>query len=340
MEYSVRRTPKSKIEIEIVLSPQELKEYEEKALEVLRKNLSLEGFRPGNVPLEIARKELGESPVLEKAAKDAISESYVEVIGKENLDVIGEPEIMVKKFARENPFIFTVAVSIVPEVALPDYKKIAKQVERKNVAVQDQEIEDTLRWLQSNRKQEGEEKLPELDDEFAKSLGEFENMDGLRTSIRAGLTAEKETQEKERVRQEILNTIAKETKVEVPDVLIEQEKHLMLENTKQGTVQMFQITFEEYLKKINKSEEELLQSFRQEAEKRVKNSLILRAIIKKENIEASAQEVEEEVNKALQRYKTPQAAEKEIDLARLVRYMKSVIENEKTLRFLEEFVQK
>lgn len=124
--------------------------------------------------------------------------------------------------------------------------------------------------------------LPELNDEFAKGLGKFDNLDALKKNIKQGLILEKEQIEKQRVRQEILEKIGKKTKIKIPDVLIENEQKQMLENLKKMVSERLKISFQDYLKKLGKTEEEVIGSFLLESEKKVRNYLILREIGKKE----------------------------------------------------------
>lgn len=145
------------------------------------------------------------------------------------------------------------------------------------------------------------------------------------------LRLEKERMEKERVRQEILNRISEKAEMDVSGEFIEQEKNMMLNNLKQQVPQFFQISFEDYLQKLNKSEKELLDSLQPEAEKRVRGFLVLRAIAEKENIQVSQEEVEREQEKISKTYPDMQG----LDPSQLKDYTKLVMQNEKTLQMLE-----
>lgn len=151
----------------------------------------------------------------------------------------------------------------------------------------------------------------------------------------AKIKAEKEKIESQRVCQEILDKIAENLEVELPEVLIEAEKKRMLEGLK---VQVFQIlqfkNFEDYLAKINKTEKEIIDSFLPEAEKRIKNSLILKEIGKKEEIEVFESELEDEVSKVLKN-----SSRTDIDIERLKNYTREVMKNEKVFKFLESLAQ-
>ncbi len=151
----------------------------------------------------------------------------------------------------------------------------------------------------------------------------------------ARLKAEKERIESQRVCQEILDKIAENLEVELPEVLIEAEKKRMLESLKLQVFQIFQFkNFEDYLAKINKTEKEIIDSFLPEAEKRIKNFLILKEIGRKEKIEVSESEVENEMNKILKN-----SFETDIDLERLKNYTKEAIKSEKVFKFLESLAQ-
>ena len=145
---------------------------------------------------------------------------------------------------------------------------------------------------------------------------------------------EKEQIEREKLRQEILEKIAKESEMEIPEILIEEEKKRMLEEIKRQAPFVFQINFEDYLKKIGKNEKELFDSFLPDAEKRVKNLLILREIGKREIVEISKEEIEEELNKILRNYPETEKFDRE----RLKEYTEGVIKNEKTFQRLESFL--
>jgi len=151
------------------------------------------------------------------------------------------------------------------------------------------------------------------------------------------LKEQKERMEKERQRNEILEKIAENSRMEIPEILIEQEKKRMLENLKRGVSQVLRISFEDYLAKLNKTEKEMLDSFIQEAEKRIKTSLVLKEIGKREKIEVSPEEIETEIKKiSIER----PGIENQLAKEQLKEYTKEVLRNEKSFQLLENFLQK
>jgi trigger factor len=176
--------------------------------------------------------------------------------------------------------------------------------------------------------------FPEVNDQFVKSLGHFENLSGLKESLKEGFTLEKEREESQRVRQLILEKIAKNSKLEIPEVLIKEETDHMLEDLKQNVSQQLGATFTDYLNKTRKTEEDLLNSFLPEAKRRIENLLVLREISKKENVEVTEDEVKTETNKVLKNY----SGAAKLDPEKLKYYTEDVLKNEKTLQLLERLV--
>ena len=330
MTFSQKKLPKSQIAIEVQLESEELDKQKPKAIEVLTKDLRLEGFRPGHVPLSIAEKHLGEAAVLSEAARAAIQEAYLRIVQQENLDVIGEPEVQVLKLAPGNPLEFRVTVAVLSEVELPDYKKIAGLSTRKKVSVEKEEVNAALHWLKESRKTK-DGVTPEMDSQFVQGAGDFSDVASLRASIEEGLRHEKEIQEKDRLREEIIEEIAKQSNLEVPDVLVEREKQVLLSQLKLSVADMLKMSFEEYLQKAKKTEQEVIDSFALEAEQRVKRFLVVREVAKKEEIKPAQEEIEQETNNIIKHSK------KDLDLKRLREYTEGVLRHEKTLQFLEQF---
>ena len=176
--------------------------------------------------------------------------------------------------------------------------------------------------------------LPEISDEFAKEMGAFESLVALKSNIKEGLTIEKTEEEKQRKRGEILEKIAEKTETDIPNVLIEHEKTRAMEELKHK-IEHMKITFEDYLASIKQTEEALKETFQKEAEKRIKNFLVLRQLGKNENIEISDAEVEKEVSESIKKYSKEQLDK--IDINELKEYTKGVIMNEKIFQILENF---
>ena len=182
--------------------------------------------------------------------------------------------------------------------------------------------------------QEGQK--PELNDEFAKSLGEFKDLEALKENIKEGLRHEKEHKEKDLWRLEILKEIAKKSEAEIPKILLEAEKEKMLAELEQNLAQMG-LQFEKYLEDIKKTKDELKKEWNGKAEERVMAALILRQIAQKENLEVGEEDLEKEVSRFFSRFQSATAGESQIDKGRLKEYIKGSLLNEKAFQLLEDF---
>lgn len=180
-----------------------------------------------------------------------------------------------------------------------------------------------------------ERKVPELSDDFAKSLGQFSSLDALKKNIKEGLFKEKKQKEKEKIRIELIEKIAGESKMDIPDTLVEEELNKMIVELKQNVLGMG-MELEKYLEHIKKSVEDLKKEWRGQAQKRVRVGLVLKEIAKKEKIEPNEEEVEEKINVILQRFPNVEEAKKQIDLSALREYTKNIIKNEKVFELLEK----
>lgn len=347
MEFSTQKLSKSELEIQVTIPFSEFEPHVKRAAILISEETEIEGFRKGKAPYDIVKNKFGEHAIYERAAELAVRVTYPEILDKlvtsNELSAvnppIGRPEITITKLAPGNELQYKARVALLPEVKLPDYKSIAARVkkEKKEVSVSEEEVEKTLTWVRESRATgEGEErKVPELNDEFAKGLGDFPTVEALKSNVRDGLKSEKEEREKERIRVRILEEIAKNLKIEVPDVLVEAELEKMFEELKSGVGSMG-MKWEDYLTHIKKTPDELRSGWREDAVKRVRAGLVLREIAKCEKIEPTDAEIRERADRFLGQHKTEKDAEKSIDVESLREYTKGILRNEKVLELLEQ----
>lgn len=179
---------------------------------------------------------------------------------------------------------------------------------------------------------------PELNDEFAKSMGNFDDAEKLKKNISEGILLEKEKKEKDNLRTKIIEHIIKKCgSDELPDILIEAEKDRIIAEFKYN-VEGNGIKFEEYIAQLGKTEEALRKDWEEMARKRINNFLISYEIARKEDIKVPVEELEKETNRILANYKSPKQAEQEVDLEKLKANLYDMIMHEKVLQLLESIV--
>lgn len=125
------------------------KKYLERAAKALQENKPLKGFRPGTAPFEIVEKQYGGQTILEASIQEIVSESYYTALEKEELRVVGQPEIAITKQAFGNDVEFTATVSLLPEVTVADLSSVS--VKKQDVKTTDSEVNKALQDLQKMR---------------------------------------------------------------------------------------------------------------------------------------------------------------------------------------------
>ena len=368
--------------ITVTVEPEELKRFEDRAFESLRRDLELPGFRKGNVSVNVAQKAIPKETVFKEAVELAVAEKGTDAI-KDVLDrIVGQPDVKVTKAAPGNPLEFSVTVDMLPEIDVSDWRQMRIPINVK--AVTDEDVDAALEKLRASRIRsaavnraakegdmveidfetrikgvkieggegrnhpivigennfvpgfdkeiEGLEKdsektftlpfpsdwpnkqiagsdgefsvkvravkeriLPEADDTFAKSLGGFEDMDGLRKSITEGLDMEREQEARQKVRMDAVKKLGDKIKEHhIPEIVIEQEMGRIKEEMRMR-VEQYGMQFDEYLKQLGKDENDLSKDWRDGAVDRVRATLIIRAVASQEGIEAGEEEVKKRV---------------------------------------------
>ncbi|MEA2537277.1 MAG: trigger factor [Chloroflexota bacterium] len=146
-----------------------------------------------------------------------------------------------------------------------------------------------------------EKLLPELDDEFARSMGEFADVDALRTEIRRRLERNALDRARHGFADRIIEYAVANATVELPDILVDQEVEVMHDEFR-TTLARQGIAEPAYLKATEKTEADLHTEFRPRAESRVKTLLVLSRIAEAEGTEVSDADVEAEIAGARGRY--------------------------------------
>ena len=180
-----------------------------------------------------------------------------------------------------------------------------------------------------------ERQTPEINDDFAKSLGKFESLVALKKNLRQGLEEDHKQKMKEQQRQQYVDKIVENSAVELPDVLVHQEIHQMLHEF-EYQLQPMGLNLDQYLKQLKKDRHELEKDWEPQAEKRIKAAMGLKEIATQEEIQVSSEDIEAEMNKTMQYYKNVKDLEKNIDMERLYNFTKGNLENEKVFAFLQK----
>jgi trigger factor len=146
-----------------------------------------------------------------------------------------------------------------------------------------------------------EKLLPEVDDEFAKSVGDVESLDELRAEIRDALTKRAEADAHHSFGDRIIDFASTNATVELPEVMVANEVEIMRDELRTRLAQQ-RIGMEQYLALAKSTPDEMTNELREPATRRVKTLLVLSAIAEKEGIDASDEEIDAEIAEQLARY--------------------------------------
>ncbi|MDO8500159.1 MAG: trigger factor [bacterium] len=431
MTYTITKLPKSEIEISVKLGGDKIKKFESLALDEVKREIEIEGFRKGKAPDNIIKKKIGDAKLLERASVLAVEKTYPEIIreltekNEEDLEPIGAPKIEITQKITTGNFEYTARVAILPAITLPDYKSIAKTftLSWQTPKVTEDEIEKTLDSVRESRAslvttpkpaQKGnlveidfetrldgvalangesknhpltlgegkfmpgfeeeiqgmkadEEKsfsltapndyvekglagkkldftvkvrlvqekiLPKLNDDFAKSLGNFKDLTELKTSVREGIQLEKEEKERQQARIKIVDAVAEKISTELPEMLIERELDKMMGELR-SNIERVGLGWNEYLVNLKKTEDSFRKDWEKDATRRVKIALVLRKIGKLEKLNPTEEEIETTAAETMSRFGMDNEEFKKIDRAAFLEYTTSIARNEKVFKFLE-----
>lgn len=177
--------------------------------------------------------------------------------------------------------------------------------------------------------------LPQLDDEFAKDVSEFETLDELKDDIRKKLEETAKDKAEKETREKVLEKVVENTEIDIPEAMVDTEIDNMLRDFDfQLRYQGFDL--EKYLEFTKTNIEDLRKQMRDDAYNRVKTSLVIEAIGEEENIEATEEDVNNELEKLAENHKTTVDKMKENFKAENFEYLKNTIKVRKTIDLLVE----
>ena len=154
--------------------------------------------------------------------------------------------------------------------------------------------------------------LPELDDEFAKETSEFDTIADLKADVTKKLEEANNARSEREFEEAVITAVAGNAKVEIPEVMVEKEVDKMVQNLQQR-LQYQGLSLEQYFQFTGTDEEKMREYMRTNAQTKVKVDLVLEAIEKAENIEATEEEIKAKAVEVAKMYSASED-EKMVDL--------------------------
>jgi FKBP-type peptidyl-prolyl cis-trans isomerase (trigger factor) len=349
-ETTTTKLDHGRIEIAGTIAWEDLEVYRPTVLERLRSKIEIDGFRKGSTPDDVLIKKVGEMSILEEMAQEAISTGYIEILQKEKIDAIGRPNISITKIASGSPLEFKIVTSIMPVINLEGYEKTVNKIlnNKEDTTISDEEMDTAIKELLRMRAHslklkdvtEGEpapklsdiqdDELPELDETYVQSLGDFKTIEEFKDRLGENMLHEKESKAKEKKRIEILDALVELAKIDVPEALMQYELEKMYAQF-EFDVQNSGATMDEYLQQIDKTREALLEDWRPAATKRAATQLLINHIAIKEEIKSDEEKVVKELEVLSKQYQDM----KDYDENRARAYVSGILLNQAVFEHLE-----
>ena len=382
MEYTKELLADKKVKFTINLTFAEWEDHVQKAYEKTKSKYKVQGFRSGKAPRRVIENAYGPAVFFDDALNDCFYEYYNEVLAKENIEPIGNPNLDVEKLD-ENGVVLVLTTAVYPEVMLGDYKGLT--VEKEAIKVSAAEVNGAIKDMQEKSARmvakEGEAKngntvvidflgkkdgiafaggegknyelvlgsgtfipgfedqlvgikagesrtinvtfpkeypaedlagadctfdvdchevrekiLPELNDEFARNVSEFDTMDEYKKSVKKDLLAQKTRKSEQEAQSKLLEMICENASVEIPQELVDEQVNDYIRQF-DSRLKSQGLNFEDYVKYMNTTVEDFKKSREEDAKKTVKTRLVLEEIIKKEKIGLEANELDAEIER-------------------------------------------
>lgn len=390
MKATVKNISETRVLVTVTLGAEELGAAEQVALKKLSKDVKVNGFRKGHVPIEVVKKNVDPNVLGQETLENALSKGVAEAFLANDLQALERPEVEVKKFVPGDTLEFTAEGDVLPKVTLGDYKKLkaekpavkvaksdvdeviarmqkgfAEKKETKEAAKDGDEavidfvgkkdgvtfeggtgndypltlgsnsfipgFEEALVGLKAGDKKDVEltfpkeyhaknlagEKvvfevtvkkvnavtLPAVDDEFAAKAGPFTTADELREDIKREITAQREREANDALKDNLVKQLVDKSKVSVPAVLREDQIKSIEQDLQQNL--MYQgMTLEQYFESKGYADRDAWVKGEAEeaADNRIKAGLVLAELSKVLKIEATADKLAEHINQYKQSY--------------------------------------
>ena len=178
-----------------------------------------------------------------------------------------------------------------------------------------------------------EEQLPELDDEFAKDVSEFDTLDELKKSTRERLEKYAKASEDRQMQDAALAKVVEANEVEIPTVMVEDEIDRMIQELDQQ-LRYQGLTVGQYMEFTGKDAAAFRDEIRPDAERQVKTRIILNGIVEAEKLEVSDEETEEEIKKMAEQYQMTADKVKEMIGEENIAYLQKDLKIKKAIDFI------
>ena len=329
MSLQVEKLEKNMAKLTIEVSADEFSKALEDAYQKNKSKISVPGFRKGKVPKKMIEQMYGKGVFYEDAANALIPEAYEKALEECEETIVSSPKINVTQIEEGKSFIFTDYEGVIDGVPFEGGKgtnynltigshsfigdfeeqligKNAGEACEVNVTFPEEyhasELAGKPAQFKVTVKEVKEKQLPELNDEFAGEVSEFETLAEYKEDIKKSLLAKKEADAKGAKEDAVIDAIVENAQMEIPDAMVETQQRQTIDEFGQR-LQMQGLNLEQYFQFTGLTYEHMMEQVKPQAERRIKSRLVLEAVAAAENIEATEEDFDAEVKRMAEGYK-------------------------------------
>lgn len=384
MKYTKKKIDNSNLEFVATWAEEDIKVAKDEAIAEKSKDLKAPGFRAGKVPKNVAEKYLSDAVISETTAEILLNKALVELITKEQLQLLDKPEAKIVKWVPYTDLEVRIEISVIPPIKLGGYMDL--KAKKPEIKVDEKEVDqliENLRLQGSTRKdvdraaKEGDEVLidfvgkkdgkefeggkanniplllgskqmipgfeegieghkageeftikvtfpkeygakelagkkadfdikvhkvvelnkPELDDKFAASVGPFYTVKELKDAAKKELVGREQFSADERYKSDLLAELVKKSKIEVPEVLLEDQTSAIRKEA-EDNIKARNQTVDQYIKQQGFKDEAdwVEKEIKPEAKRRIQNGLVMAELARAEKVEVTEAEITDRLN--------------------------------------------
>lgn len=276
MDIKKQKRPNAEVSLVGVLATSDIEKSWDKALAAVTKEVTLPGFRKGHVPKERILQEVGEHFVWREAAEIHLKAELEAMLKEQEIMPIAPLSLSMKPSEKGKDVEFEVVAVTAPTAEVGDYKAVAertlKALPKADTA---KEVEQAKTAFREQIKSLG-------GDEDPKKIG-FETQEALDFFINGEAQKGVENRTMQKRRSAVAEALIQKFPADIPTILTRQEADALMKSMKKDIAAQG-IPWNDYLKKVKKTEEAVMADMLPAANKRVALDLIFGAIVKKENI--------------------------------------------------------
>ncbi len=261
-----------------------------KTLSRIQKEIEVPGFRKGHVPVERVREYVGNKALWKESAESALKSEVENILKEHGVLPILPVSANLASVEPELDIPFEIIAVVAPTCSINGYKETAKSAATKIPPVDETKEKElaTVALRQQARAMTKSEGTGELTDDEAKKLG-FENSKAVEFFLAGEATRAMKEREIQKKRGAIAEALIAKAECDIPHVIVHEEASHLLEATKKDIASQG-LPFNDYLKRVGKTEQDIHKELEGPAEKRIALDLIFAEIARAEKIEVLAEE--------------------------------------------------